>query len=318
MILLGTLFSIVLGIAHRGWSPRGGGARSPTRRACSAGARRSTRMPTQWLGLMLILTSQARSGCRPRASPTRTSRTCDAGAVARARRPAEAHGPAGAHARPRAARRVRADHALGDARDARRGLRADGAREGALELARSCGGTPSATRCCPITTLISLSLGYIVGGAILVEAVFNYPGIGAPDLPGGLRARLPDAAGRVPAAHGLGRRREPDRRPPVLPSSTRGSRMMSAHAARRDADRGVRLAAATARRRGSPSAVLRDSPIGAGRRRDPAAVRVRSRCSAPLSRPTAATEQVGAGLRRTVERSTGSGSTTAASTCSRC
>jgi peptide/nickel transport system permease protein len=30
----------------------------------------------------------------------------------------------------------------------------------------------------PITTLIFLSLGYIVGGAILIESVFNYPGIG--------------------------------------------------------------------------------------------------------------------------------------------
>jgi peptide/nickel transport system permease protein len=30
----------------------------------------------------------------------------------------------------------------------------------------------------PVTTLIFLSLGFILGGAILVEAVFNYPGIG--------------------------------------------------------------------------------------------------------------------------------------------
>jgi ABC-type dipeptide/oligopeptide/nickel transport system permease component len=30
----------------------------------------------------------------------------------------------------------------------------------------------------PITTLIFLSLGYIVGGQILIESVFNYPGIG--------------------------------------------------------------------------------------------------------------------------------------------
>ena len=30
----------------------------------------------------------------------------------------------------------------------------------------------------PITTLIALSLGFLVGGAILVEAVFSYPGIG--------------------------------------------------------------------------------------------------------------------------------------------
>jgi peptide/nickel transport system permease protein len=30
----------------------------------------------------------------------------------------------------------------------------------------------------PIVTLIALSFGYIVGGAILVEDVFSYPGIG--------------------------------------------------------------------------------------------------------------------------------------------
>jgi ABC-type dipeptide/oligopeptide/nickel transport system permease component len=30
----------------------------------------------------------------------------------------------------------------------------------------------------PITTLIALSLGYIVAGAILIETVFSWPGIG--------------------------------------------------------------------------------------------------------------------------------------------
>ena len=30
----------------------------------------------------------------------------------------------------------------------------------------------------PISTLIALSLGYVIGGAILVETVFSYPGIG--------------------------------------------------------------------------------------------------------------------------------------------
>jgi peptide/nickel transport system permease protein len=30
----------------------------------------------------------------------------------------------------------------------------------------------------PIISLIALSVGYLVGGAILVEAVFSYPGIG--------------------------------------------------------------------------------------------------------------------------------------------
>jgi peptide/nickel transport system permease protein len=30
----------------------------------------------------------------------------------------------------------------------------------------------------PISTLVFLQLGYLLGGTILVEAVFNYPGIG--------------------------------------------------------------------------------------------------------------------------------------------
>jgi peptide/nickel transport system permease protein len=30
----------------------------------------------------------------------------------------------------------------------------------------------------PIVTLVALTLGYVVAGAILVEAVFSYPGIG--------------------------------------------------------------------------------------------------------------------------------------------
>ena len=30
----------------------------------------------------------------------------------------------------------------------------------------------------PTTTLIALSLGYVVGGAILIETVFSWPGIG--------------------------------------------------------------------------------------------------------------------------------------------
>ena len=30
----------------------------------------------------------------------------------------------------------------------------------------------------PVTTLIALSLGFVVGGAILVETVFSWPGIG--------------------------------------------------------------------------------------------------------------------------------------------
>ena len=68
----------------------------------------------------------------------------------------------------------------------------------------------------PIATLIALSLGYIVAGAILVETVFSWPGIGRAVYDAVLAARLPDAAGSVPGADGLGRLLQPRRRPPLL------------------------------------------------------------------------------------------------------
>ena len=89
-----------------------------------------------------------------------------------------AHDPARAHARARALRRVRADHALRDARDARRGLHHDRAGEGLPQLDDRPASTALRNALLPIMTLIALSLGFLVGGAILVEAVFSYPGIG--------------------------------------------------------------------------------------------------------------------------------------------
>ena len=101
----------------------------------------------------------------------------DPSAWDRLRRPAGAHGLARAHARARPLRRVHADRALGDARDARRGLRADRAREGALELATVWKhGFRNAML--PVITLVALSLGFIIGGSITIEYVFSYPGIG--------------------------------------------------------------------------------------------------------------------------------------------
>ena len=44
--------------------------------------------------------------------------------------------------------------------------------------AGSCAPTRSRTRCCPTVTLIAINLGYVVAGAITVEVVFNWPGLG--------------------------------------------------------------------------------------------------------------------------------------------
>ena len=52
----------------------------------------------------------------------------------------------------------------------------------------------------PMVTLIAINLGFTVSGAIQVEAVFSWPGLGHPHRGRGQRARLPRAAGRIPAA----------------------------------------------------------------------------------------------------------------------
>ena len=94
------------------------------------------------------------------------------------RRPAPAHGPARADARPRALRRVRADHALGDARDARRGLRADGAGEGALELGDRVEARLPQRAAADRSRWSRSRSGSSSAGSITVEYVFSYPGIG--------------------------------------------------------------------------------------------------------------------------------------------
>ena len=47
----------------------------------------------------------------------------------------------------------------------------------------------------PIITLVGLSLPVVLSGAIIVEALFNYPGHGLAVLDRGRRARLPGADG---------------------------------------------------------------------------------------------------------------------------
>ena len=41
----------------------------------------------------------------------------------------------------------------------------------------SCCATPCRTRIGPIVNAVALSLSYLVGGVIIVETIFNYPGI---------------------------------------------------------------------------------------------------------------------------------------------
>ena len=56
----------------------------------------------------------------------------------------------------------------------------------------------------PNLTGFAMSLGFVVGGAILVEYVFNYPGRRLHAAPGGEQRGLPADAGPVPADHRRG------------------------------------------------------------------------------------------------------------------
>ena len=77
--------------------------------------------------------------------------------------------PAGGH---------RPDHPVDDARGAQRGLRPDGPGQGPDGPARSTTATSSATRCCPISTVIGLQMGLLLGGAVLTETIFAWGGVG--------------------------------------------------------------------------------------------------------------------------------------------
>ncbi len=64
----------------------------------------------------------------------------------------------------------------------------------------------------PNLTGFAMSLGFVLGGAILIEYVFNYPGVGYMLLAGRRERGLPADAGAVPADHGRGAGGDPDRR----------------------------------------------------------------------------------------------------------
>ena len=79
---------------------------------------------------------------------------------------------------PRADRPVLDPDALVGHRDPQRGLRHDGQGQGHLGRRASCAPTPCRTRCCPTVSLIAINLGFIIAGAITVEVVFSWPGLG--------------------------------------------------------------------------------------------------------------------------------------------
>ena len=67
----------------------------------------------------------------------------------------------------------------------------------------------------PVVTLAGIQAGQLIGGSVLVETVFAWPGIGRPGVRCAAGAGLPGAAGRVPDDVGVGRGVQPDHRPRV-------------------------------------------------------------------------------------------------------
>ena len=87
--------------------------------------------------------------------------------------------PARARHRARQRRALGARHAQPDGLGARRGLHHLRRGEGAVAAPDLLSATACATRCLPQVTALALSLGHVVSGAVLVEVIFNYPGLGA-------------------------------------------------------------------------------------------------------------------------------------------
>ena len=80
----------------------------------------------------------------------------------------------------------------------------------------------------PAVTLIAINLGYVVAGAITVEVVFNWPGLGTLTIEA-LGARdYPVLQGVVPAPLDHGRRGQPRRRRPVRVPRPEGPLMAAA------------------------------------------------------------------------------------------
>ena len=68
----------------------------------------------------------------------------------------------------------------------------------------------------PLVTLAAIQFGAVAGGAITIETIFSWPGLGDAQLRGDQRQGLPGAAGHLPGLLGRGDPRQPARRLPLL------------------------------------------------------------------------------------------------------
>ena len=56
----------------------------------------------------------------------------------------------------------------------------------------------------PVVALIAINFGFVLSGAIAVEAIFSWPGLGPRDLRGAQGTRPADAPGALPRLQRLG------------------------------------------------------------------------------------------------------------------
>ena len=82
----------------------------------------------------------------------------------------------------------------------------------------------------PTVTVVALTFGYVLGGAIGVEEVFAWPGMGTPHRRGHPGQGLPGAPGPVPGHRGVRRRGQPARRHHLRAARPAGAHVTAAAA----------------------------------------------------------------------------------------
>ena len=134
-------------------------------------------MPYFVIGMPLIIIFAANLGLVPDVGDAHRRRAVRLVPRAARRLPA-APRPAAAHGLARADRRLLDHHALGDHRDALRGLRHDRASQGPEGRPGPPRRTPSRTPCCRWSRSSPSTSATSSPGAITAEVVFNWPGLG--------------------------------------------------------------------------------------------------------------------------------------------
>ena len=143
----------------------------------------------------------------------------------------------------------------------------------------------------PIVTLIALSLGYIVAGAILIETVFSWPGIGRAVYSAVLDRDYPMLQGAFLILTRLGRVLQLRRRPPLLQARPEDHGMKTVEPALAE---GTALEArALGRAATSVIQVVEGRPVRARWPGHRGVLRLRGDLRRRCSRPTTATQQSG-------------------------